>query len=53
MIGSATLNWENPDVRKAIQALLSLDPEGVTEDLRRNNVVIIEFATAAYRRLYG
>ncbi|RDY66708.1 hypothetical protein DX912_11315 [Lysobacter soli] len=53
MIGATTLNWENPEVRNACRILFSADPEAISDDLKASHVTILEFATAAYRRLYG
>jgi len=53
MVGSTMLNWENPEVRKAIGVLLDVDPEAISEDLKASHAAILQFATAAYRRLYG
>lgn len=53
IIGSQSWNWENPEVRSAIHKVISLDPKEVSEQLEHNKGIVLEFATAAYRRLYG
>lgn len=53
IIGSQNWNWENPEVRDAIRKVVLLDPRDVSERLERNKIAVLEFATSAYRRLYG
>lgn len=53
MIGSPTLNWENPEVLQNLKDVMAIDPDEMRKSVQDNNVVIIEFASGAYKRIYG
>jgi hypothetical protein len=53
VIGSTTWNWDNPEVLKHLQNVLSLDPNDIGKSIQDNNIAIIEFAREAYKRIYG
>lgn len=53
VIGLGMWNWENPEVRKSLEAVVSLNAAEVEESLKANNVALIEFAIDTYRRIYG
>jgi hypothetical protein len=52
IIGSTTLNWQNPDVVKTLNNVLTITPENLQHQLAKNNVVVLEFAQTTYRTLY-
>jgi hypothetical protein len=53
IVGSPTLNWEHPEVRRSLQGILTVEPGDVHKHLGENNVAVLEFAQAIYRRIYG
>jgi len=53
MIGSPTWNWENPEVLQHLKDVMAIDPNEIRKSVQDNNVAIIEFASGAYKRIYG
>lgn len=53
VLGSPTWNWENPEVLRLLKSVMEIQPDDVRRTLSDNNVAIIQFATEAYKRLYG
>jgi hypothetical protein len=53
MLGSSTLNWSNTEVRDSLQKVLKIDSEEIRSSIGRDNIALIEFAGATYKKLYG
>ena len=53
IIGSSSMNWENPEVLKNLNDIMALDPDDIQKVLANNNAIILEFATETYKRIYG
>ncbi|WP_341644339.1 hypothetical protein [Thauera sp. SDU_THAU2] len=53
VIGSPTWNWERPEMLGTLKGVMGIDPNDIRESLKKNNVAIIEFASGAYKRIYG
>jgi hypothetical protein len=53
VIGSPSWNWEHPEVLNTLKGVMGIEPNDIRESLKKNNVSIIEFASDAYRRIYG
>jgi hypothetical protein len=53
VFGSGTWNWDHPEVLTALRSIMSMDPEQMRRSLEESNVALIEFATEAYRQIYG
>lgn len=53
LVGSPTLNWANPEVLKLLKDVMAIDPTEMRKSIQDNNVVILEFASKTYRRIYG
>lgn len=53
IVGSPTLNWNHPEVRRSLQGILTVQPEDIRKHLSENNVAVLEFAQTTYTRIYG
>lgn len=53
VIGSPTWNWEHPETLKLLTDMIAIDPDDIRENLRENNVVVLEYARKTYERIYG
>lgn len=53
MIGSPNWNWENPEVTRGIDNMLSVTPEDIEKYLQRENVEFLEFARSNYRSIFN
>lgn len=53
IIGSPTLNWENPDVQRSLQGVLNVEPKDIQAHVAKNNVAVLDFASETYARIYG
>lgn len=53
VIGSPTWNWEHPDLRKALNDVMAIDPNDVRQNLQENNAAVLEFAGDSYKSIYG
>lgn len=53
VIGSSSLNWENPEVLKYLKNAMAIDPNEINKSVQDNNVAILEFASDTYKRIYG
>jgi hypothetical protein len=53
VIGSSTWSWEHPEVLKSLKNVMAIDPSAIRESIQENNVVLIEFASDAYKQIYG
>jgi hypothetical protein len=53
VIGSPTLNWDNPEVLKHLKDVMAIDPNEMSKSIESNNVALLEFAHETYQRIYG
>lgn len=53
IIGSPTMNWDNPHVQRTLQNVLTLTPDDIQAHLSENDVAVLEYAKEVYSRLYG
>lgn len=53
IIGSPTLNWQNPEVRRSLDGILTVEPKDIQKHVSENNVAVLNFAQETYARLYG
>jgi hypothetical protein len=53
VLGSPSLNWQNPKVLKHLKDVLAIDPDEIRKNVQDGNVTIIEFARDTYSRIYG
>lgn len=53
VIGSPTLNWEHPDVLKHLKNVMAIDPDEIRNSIQEYNVALLEFASEAYKQIYG
>jgi hypothetical protein len=53
LIGSPTWNWEHPEVLRHLKDMMAIDPDDIRNSLRENNIAVLEFAGATYKRIYG
>lgn len=53
VIRSPTWNWNNPEVLQHLKGVMAIDPDEMRKCAQDNNIALIEFASAAYERIYG
>jgi hypothetical protein len=53
IIGSPTFNWEHPEVLKRLKDVMAIEPNDIRKSLEENNVAVLEFASEAYKGIYG
>lgn len=53
VISSPTWNWEHPEVLRRLKDVMAIDPEDIRNSLSENNVIVLEFSGATYKRIYG
>lgn len=53
VIGSPSWNWDHPDVMKLLKFALTVDPDDIRKNLRDNNIALLDFTGASYKRIYG
>jgi hypothetical protein len=52
MIGNSNLNWNNPDVKKALSAVMAVDAETIRTRHQTEHVAFLDFVKDAYRAIY-
>ena len=52
IIRSPTWNWENPEVLRLLKNMMNINPNDIRENIKKNNIVILEFSRDTYKRLY-
>jgi hypothetical protein len=52
-IGTSSWYWQNPDVIKGLKGIMSIDPWEIRPAIEVSHGKLIEFARAAYKRIYG
>lgn len=53
IIGSPTWNWEHPEVLTHLKDIMAIDPDDIRSSIQENNVALLEFASQAYKQIYG
>ena len=53
VIGSPTWNWEHPRVLDTLKSVVRIDLNDIRENIKKNNVALIEFASNTYTQIYG
>jgi hypothetical protein len=53
VIGSPTWNWEHPEVLRHLKDVMAIDPDEIRKSIQENNVALLEFASQAYKLIYG
>ena len=53
IVGSPTLNWENPEVQRSLQNVLTVDEKDLRKHVAENNVIVLDFARETHARIYG
>ena len=52
-IRSPMTNWEHPDVLKLLNKMMAIDPNEIRTSIQDNNVALLKFVSATYKRIYG
>ncbi len=52
-IRSPTWNWDHPDVLRLLKDVMAIDPDEIRNSIQENNVALLEFASEAYKQIYG
>jgi hypothetical protein len=53
VLGSPTLNWDNPEVLAHLKNMIAIDPKEMSRSIEADNVALLEFARGTYQRIYG
>lgn len=53
LIGSPTLNWDNPEVLTLLKSVMAINPDEIRKSIKDTNVSVLEFVADTYRRIYG
>jgi len=53
MLGSASLNWDHPEVIESLRKVMTIDADDIRKHLADNNVAVLKFAIDTYKRIYG
>jgi hypothetical protein len=53
VIQSSSWNWSNPEVKKTLLNIMTIDPDEIRDDSAANNAVLIAFARSTYEHIYG
>lgn len=53
VIGSPTWNWEHPDVLRHLKDVMAIDQDEIRNSIQESNVTLLEFASEAYKQIYG
>jgi hypothetical protein len=52
-IRSSSWKWENPEVLRHLKDVMAMDPVEMRKSIQDNNVALIKFVGATYKRIYG
>ncbi|MEQ1663024.1 MAG: hypothetical protein ABL877_10055 [Thiobacillus sp.] len=52
-IGSSSWNWENPEVLQRLNNMMAIDPNEIRKSIQDDNVALLKFVSATYKRIYG
>lgn len=53
IVGSPTLNWDNPEVERRLKNIMDIEPDDIRRHIQESNVAALEFASETYARIYG
>ena len=53
VIGSPTLNWENPEVLRHLKDVIAIDEKEMSQSIEANNVALLKFSRETYQQIYG
>lgn len=53
MIGSTSLNWDNPEVTSCMRSIVDVDVAQLRRHIQDHNLLVIGFVTTTYREIYG
>jgi hypothetical protein len=53
VIGSPTLNWDNPEVLRRLKDVMAIDPNEMSRSIEAHNIALLEFTRETYKRIYG
>lgn len=53
VIGSQHMNWNNPELMKSIENMLTVDPNSVDQCIKESNLKFIEFVNENYTEIYA
>ena len=53
VIGSQNMNWDNPEVMKSIENMLTVDPDSVDQYITQSNLKFIGFVNENYTEIYA
>ena len=53
VIGSQNMNWDNPEVMKSIENMLTVDPDSVDQYIKESNLKFIGFVNENYTEIYA
>lgn len=53
VVGSPTLNWDNPEVLRHLKDVMAINPNEIGKGIEAQNVALLEFTRETYRRIYG
>lgn len=52
IIGSTSMNWQNPQVQKSLSTLMQIDPDEINSQLQAQNIEFLEFVSDNYKTIY-
>lgn len=53
VIGSTTSNFDHPVVLKSLKSVMAINPDDIRKQFRDSNIALLEFASEAYKKIYG
>ena len=53
IIGSTSMNWQNPEVQKSLSTLMQIDPGEIGAQLQVQNIEFLEFVKTNYEKIYN
>jgi hypothetical protein len=52
LVGSTSLNWQNPVVRQTLDKTIAIDADKVKENIEKQHSVILEFVKHGYQTIW-
>lgn len=52
IIGSTSMNWQNPEVQKSLNTLMQIDPDEIITQLQVQNIEFLEFVKTNYEKIF-
>lgn len=53
IIGWPTMNWENPEIQRTLQKVLTVSDDDIQKHIAENNIAVLDYARQTYARIYG